>query len=109
MVPRETTHAPFRLKDRFYVNLTNEELQLLFNHRASKVQLDPKGFWECDKIVYWSVMIPILMDLYEIMLEIQARYPRDEIMKYPGAFDLLPVPVKWMLKNGLKELNKSKE
>lgn len=101
---RETEAAPYRPKDRKLVDLTNEEIQALFNMRASKVKLDPKGFWDCNKIVYWHEMIPLLMDLYEVMLEIQSRYPKSEICKYLGAFDLLPVPAKWILQNGLKEL-----
>jgi len=75
------------------MDMTNEELQALFELRASKVKMDPRGFWDCNKIVYWNDMIPRLLALYEIMLEIQARYPKDDICKYPGSYEpkLLPV------------------
>lgn len=94
---REIESAFYRMNDRRLVNLSNEELQSLFELRAAKIKLDPKGFWDCNKTVYWHSMIPLLMDLYEIMLEIQSRYPKEEITRYPNAFDLLPVPAKWIL------------
>src|SRR4051794_14757158 len=82
MINRETDPAFFRPVERLLVDLTNEELQALFDLRASRVQLDPKGFWDNDKIVYWNAMIPKLRGLYLIMLEIQARYPKAEIYDY---------------------------
>lgn len=117
---KEELPAWFRPAVRRYKDMTNEELQGLFELRASKVKLDPKGFWDDNRIVYWSTMIPVLASLYEIMLEIQSRYPASEML-YEGEArfwePLLPVPeAGWLrlalanLKDpvcGLQELNES--
>jgi hypothetical protein len=82
---RETDPAFYRPESRPLQELTNEELQALFNLRASKIQLDPKGIWEDNRIVScWSSMIKSLEALYDIMLEIQARYPKSEVSKDNG-------------------------
>lgn len=85
----ETKPAFFRPENRRLIELTNEELQSLFELRASKIKLDPKGFWNNERIVYWADMIPKLADLYLVMLEIQSRYPEKEM--YPEKPNLLPV------------------
>jgi hypothetical protein len=82
MVSRETDPAFFRPPERRLSELSNEELQALFEMRSSKVKIDPKGFWDNNKIVYWEMMWPKLMELYEVMLEIQSRYPKSEIKEY---------------------------
>jgi hypothetical protein len=89
MVIRETDPAYFRPKTRRLKHLSNEELQQLFELRSSKIKVDPKGFWDNNQIVYWNEMIPKLDDLYEVLLEIQSRYPKSEI--YANDSRLLPV------------------
>lgn len=86
MAWKEEDPAYFRPQHRPLKNLSNEELRALFDLRAQKVRdnLDPKGFWENNRIVYWSAMIPLLLSLYEIMVEIQARYPKREIYGSEG-------------------------
>jgi hypothetical protein len=79
-VNRETKPAFYRPALRPLESLTNEELQAVYELRASKVKLDPKGFWDDNKIVYWNAMIPLLLALHEVLLEIQARYPHSEIV-----------------------------
>ena len=97
MTSRETLPAFYRPSNRRLSELTNEELRQLFDLRAKKIyeELDPKGFWENNKIVYWHGMIPTLEALYEVMLEIQSRYPKNEIVKYsehgPYFNQLLPL------------------
>lgn len=96
MTSRETLPAFYRPKDRRLSELSNEELRQLFDLRATKVfdKLDPRGFWENNKIVYWNTMIPIIAALYETMLEIQSRYPKEEIdgsMGGPYFDQLLPL------------------
>lgn len=87
--------------NRPYRNLTNEEIQILFELRASKIKLDPKGLWDdIRKVACWSMISP-MKALYEMMLEIQARYPQREC---EGNMDLLPDydysdPLKLRVKN----------
>lgn len=81
--------AFYRPTERRLLSLNNEELQQLFELRASKVKLDPKGFWDDNRIVYWDDMIPRLQALYEVMLEIQARYPWYEITGGKELFEKL--------------------
>ena len=109
---KQNEPAFYRMKDRRLSNLSNEELQALFEIRAAKIKLDPKGLWDDNKMVSCWGLPAALMDLYEIMLEMQARYPKEEICKYAdikdgrvrASKDLLPVPEKWANKNALKEL-----
>ena len=117
-VSRETKEAYYRPVNRRLISLSNEELRALLDIRAKKVHdtLDPKGFWECNQIVYWSAMFAPLLDLYEVMMEIQARYPFDEIGKYVeegkgGAYftRMIPIPnAAWatVALNEFKRLNK---
>src|SRR2546423_870118 len=95
MIKEETNSTFNRPKERRLSSLTNEELQQLFELRANKIKLDPKGFWDNNKIIYWGEMMPRLMALYEVMLEIQSRYPKEEIIKYnligPYFNQLLPL------------------
>lgn len=76
----ETEHRP---KTRRYINLTNEELAVLFKVRAAKIAelLEPHTFWSNNRIVYWSQFAPLQEDLYEVMLEIQSRYPSKEYFR----------------------------
>lgn len=82
MISRETETAFYRPEIRRLVDLTNEELQMLFELRVSKIKIDPKGFWDDNKTIYWNQMFEPLMKLYEVLLEIQARYPKKEICEY---------------------------
>lgn len=90
-IQRETEPAYFRPAVRRLKDLTNEELQQLYELRASKIKLDPEGFWGNLRIVYWRQTIPRIDDLYEVLLEIQSRYPKSEI--YADDKNLLPVRV----------------
>jgi hypothetical protein len=108
---KENEPAYFRPAKRPFSSLTNEELQVLFEFRCSKVKLDPKGFWDDVRSVYWGEMIDKLHDLYELMLEIQSRYPKVEVIGKSGSnFDkMLPLDeAEWVLLNAKKYEKKSK-
>lgn len=79
---RETISAFYRPANRRLMSLTNEELRSLFEMRAKKVEqhIDPNGFWDCNQIIYWNDMFEPLAALFEVMLEIQSRYPYEEVM-----------------------------
>lgn len=95
---RETDLVFYLSEYRILSELSNEELQLLFNSRAAKIKLD-ETFWDSDKTLYWNDLIPKLKALYEIMLEIQARYPKKEIEEGDYFFTLLPLNEKqWVEK-----------
>jgi len=89
-VPRETKPAFFRLVTRRLVNLTNTELAMLFKLRAAEVEEALTGhvWWDCNKTVYWSRFMTLQDRLYEVMMEIQSRYPAREVREYN---ELLPV------------------
>lgn len=79
-ISRETEPAEFRPETRWLIELDNTELALLFKHRAEAVHdaLNGHTFWSDDQTVYWSRFTPLQDDLFEIMLEIQSRYPKKE-------------------------------
>lgn len=83
----EYNDAPHRPKKRRLRTLTNDELCQLFEMRAKAVADKLRGhiFWESNRIVYWSAFSNLQARLYEVMMEIQSRYPEKEY------FDPLPV------------------
>jgi len=87
---RETRPSFHRPMARRLVDLTNDELALLFEYRAKAVASELKGhvFWDSRFIVYWDKFIRLQDELYEVMLEIQSRYPKAEVKEY---MRLLPV------------------
>ena len=91
MILEENTPNFHRPITRRLKSLTNEELNQLFKLRASKIgnQLGSHGFWDNNKIVYWEQYRPLLIELYEVMLEIQSRFPKDKV--YTGKTKYLPV------------------
>jgi hypothetical protein len=115
--------AYYRPTERRLSSLTNEELRAVYDVRAAKLReaLEPKGLWDDVRIVYWGSMIPRMQELYEVLLEIQSRYPKNEICREldTGFYkELLPVPEpewmkralahreRWPVYYGLKELPK---
>lgn len=104
---KEMNKTFYRPEARPLAGLTNEELQLIFDLRAAKVKLDPKGFWDDNRLVSWFDMPKLLESLYEVMLEIQSRYPQREI--YQGMKGILPIleAGRKALPCGLKELASS--
>ncbi len=109
---REVEPFYHRPKIRRLVNLSNDELALLFSMRAEKITKALTGhiWWDSVKSVYWNEFIPLLARLYETMAEIQARYPTCEMQKYKyeGLIQIDPMPTENgfidRLANGLKEL-----
>jgi hypothetical protein len=81
----------FQPEERRLAALTNEELARIFEMRAKAVFffLEKHVWWDSNRQVYWDKSIPLLNSLYETMLEIQSRYPGQEVREY---MDLLPVP-----------------
>jgi len=73
--------APFRPVTRRLAGLTNSELVLLFRKRAAIVAEDLDGhvLWGSNFHIYWDRMMALQDQLYEIMMEIQSRYPAREI------------------------------
>jgi hypothetical protein len=84
---KEHFHRPSK---RRLINLTNTELSLLFKLRADEIAKDLDGhvFWEDARIVYWDRFIDLQDALFEVMLEIQSRYPASEVKEWNR---LLPV------------------
>jgi hypothetical protein len=64
--------------------LTNDELALLFRKRAADVadNLDGHSMWESKYTVYWTQFTALQDKLYEVMMEIQSRYPRSDVREY---------------------------
>lgn len=98
-ISRETAAAYYRTSERRLMHLTNEELKMLFEMRVDKVIGGiPLTYWENDLIISPDYAIKNLGALYEVMLEIQARYPKEQVIGNHGSgngpyFDkLLPVP-----------------
>jgi hypothetical protein len=87
---RETKPSFHRPVTRRLINLTNDELSLLFKLRADEVADSLKGheFWDDNRIVYWNKFILLQDRLFEVMMEIQSRYPAKEVRDYQR---LLPV------------------
>lgn len=81
MKKRELSPANHRPNTRRLSDLTNDELVLLFRKRAKEVadELDGHSFWDSEFIVYWGQFIKLQDYLYEVMMEIQSRYPADEV------------------------------
>lgn len=95
-IDRETEPAYYRPAQRRLASLSNEELLVLFQMRAAKAaaKIKPEGFWDNPQILYWgSDVRQAFLDLHEVMLEAQSRYPRSGILEYGnGPFkDLLPL------------------
>lgn len=90
MTSRETKDWFHRPKNRRLINLSNEELAELFKIRAKKIStgLKTHTMWDNNQIIYWSLYMKLQADLYEVMLEIQARYPANEVAHWQ---QLLPV------------------
>lgn len=88
---RETHPHLHRPPVRRLSELDNTELQALFVLRSSRIAAELNGhqFWDNPRIVYWNKFLILQADLYEVMLEIQRRYPKDEIKGYEL---LLPLP-----------------
>lgn len=86
----ELDPAPFRLITRRLVGLTNSELAMLFQKRANAVAEDLDGhvWWESPFLVYWNQFIELQDKLYEVMMEIQSRYPATEVKEF---YRTLPV------------------
>ena len=84
---RQLEPADHRPKTRRLSDLTNTELSLLFKHRSEKIssELEGHSFWESPHIVYWSRFDTLQESLFEVMMEIQSRYPKEEF------FTALPV------------------
>lgn len=104
MIEREVKPSYYRPKARRLIDLSNEELATLFAMRSSKITEELKGhiWWDSIKSVYWEQFIPMVANLYECMLELQARYPTCEMEKYKYAGLLQVEPV--VTKNGFKEI-----
>jgi hypothetical protein len=87
---RELDKSFHRPETRRLVDLTNSELTLLFQRRAKELAeaLDGHVFWDNECIVYWSTFIELQDYLYEVMMEIQSRYPAKEVNEH---MRLLPV------------------
>ena len=81
---REIGPAYYRPKERRLIDLTNTELSLLFAKRAEDIRSKLKGhiWWDSSFITYWNKFLDLQDVLYEIMLEIQSRYPEHEIKSY---------------------------
>lgn len=81
MAKRELGPADHRPTVRRLSDLTNSELVLLFRKRAEAVaeELDGHSFWDSRFIVYWNTFIELQDKLYEVMMEIQSRYPEKEV------------------------------
>ena len=73
--------ASYRPETRRLADLTNSELVLLFKKRADAVakELDGHSLWNSPFLVYWSKFMDLQDSLYEVMMEIQSRYPAREI------------------------------
>ncbi len=98
--PREIEACYYRPELRRLINLSNEELRAIYDIRAAKVHyhLKPEGFWDNNQIIYWNSMMPAMTDLYEVLMEIQARYPISEVGKHGFDDRLLPVMEKhWVM------------
>jgi hypothetical protein len=78
---RELDKSFHRPETRRLVDLTNSELTLLFQRRAKELAeaLDGHIFWDNECIVYWNTFIKLQDYLYEVMMEIQSRYPAKEV------------------------------
>jgi len=87
---RELDPAPHRPETRRLSDLTNSELTLLFNRRADAITkaLDGHAMWNSSFIVYWPRFLELQDKLYEVMMEIQSRYPEKEVREY---MRILPV------------------
>lgn len=87
---RETNPNFHRPETRRLINLTNDELAQLFRLRAKVVadNLDGHSFWDDDRIVYWPKFTLLQDRLFEVMMEIQSRYPQKEVRDHHR---LLPV------------------
>lgn len=87
---RELGKAFHRPEIRRLADLTNNELVLLFRARAKELadELEGHTFWDSRFIVYWIRFIELQDYLYEVMMEIQSRYPEREVKEH---MRLLPV------------------